>query len=252
MNDPYDDGLDEYDGEPAPTSNGMATAAMVAGIVGLLLCWVPLIGFIILLVAIVLGVIGLSNNAAKAGVGKGAAVAGVAMGTVGIVLAIVLSLLIAILLPSLSRARTIANRSVSASNMTGVYKSLYTYSVTNKDAFPDQLGILVVDGFIGPNMLVHPSEREKLATFPSDITDIDAINAWIAANSSYVYVYPNDGAAAPANSVIMYERLDLNDGEGVNISYGDGHVSFSNMPTALQTLQDSGIETPPLNELIGR
>ena len=53
-----------------------------------------------------------------------------------LVVVAIIALLIGILLPSLSRAREIANRSVCASNLTGLYKSMYTYSVTNKDKFP--------------------------------------------------------------------------------------------------------------------
>ena len=53
-----------------------------------------------------------------------------------LVVVAIIALLIGILLPSLSRAREIANRSVCASNLTGMYKSMYTYSVTNKDKFP--------------------------------------------------------------------------------------------------------------------
>lgn len=53
-----------------------------------------------------------------------------------LVVVAIIALLIGILLPSLSRAREIANRSVCASNLTGLYKSMYTYSVTSKDLFP--------------------------------------------------------------------------------------------------------------------
>jgi prepilin-type processing-associated H-X9-DG protein len=47
----------------------------------------------------------------------------------------IIALLIGILLPSLSRAREIANRTVCASNLNGLYKAMYTYSVTNSDKF---------------------------------------------------------------------------------------------------------------------
>jgi len=53
-----------------------------------------------------------------------------------LVVVAIIALLIGILLPSLSRAREVANRTVCGTNMNGFYKSFYTYSVTNKDKFP--------------------------------------------------------------------------------------------------------------------
>lgn len=53
-----------------------------------------------------------------------------------LVVVAIIALLIGILLPSLSRAREIANRTVCSTNLSGNYKSYYTYSITNKDKFP--------------------------------------------------------------------------------------------------------------------
>ena len=53
-----------------------------------------------------------------------------------LVVVAIIALLIGILLPSLSRAREVANRTVSASNLSGIYKALYQYSVSNDDSFP--------------------------------------------------------------------------------------------------------------------
>ncbi|HEX7008828.1 MAG TPA: prepilin-type N-terminal cleavage/methylation domain-containing protein [Phycisphaeraceae bacterium] len=52
-----------------------------------------------------------------------------------LVVVAIIALLIGILLPSLSRAREVANRTVCASNLSGMYKSMYTYSITAKDKF---------------------------------------------------------------------------------------------------------------------
>jgi len=53
-----------------------------------------------------------------------------------LVVVAIIALLIGILLPSLSRAREVANRTVCSTNLSGHYKSFYTYSITNKDKFP--------------------------------------------------------------------------------------------------------------------
>jgi hypothetical protein len=70
-------------------SNGQATASMVLGILGVALLWVPGVGFILAILAVVFGGLGLSR--AKAGGGnRGQAIAGLVLGSVGIVLPMLL------------------------------------------------------------------------------------------------------------------------------------------------------------------
>ncbi|MDX1564991.1 MAG: prepilin-type N-terminal cleavage/methylation domain-containing protein, partial [Phycisphaeraceae bacterium] len=53
-----------------------------------------------------------------------------------LVVVAIIALLIAILLPALARAREVANRTACAANMSGIYKSMYTYSNSNRGKFP--------------------------------------------------------------------------------------------------------------------
>lgn len=64
----------------APPSNGLAIAAMVTGIVAFILAWLPFLGFILGLIAIVLGIIALKKPA-----GKAMAIAGLATGGVAVI-----------------------------------------------------------------------------------------------------------------------------------------------------------------------
>lgn len=52
-----------------------------------------------------------------------------------LVVVAIIALLIGILLPSLGRAREVANRAACAANLSGIYKTMYTYSVTNNGSF---------------------------------------------------------------------------------------------------------------------
>ena len=70
-----------------PASNGLATAAMVLGILGVVLFWVPLIGFGLAILALVFGAIGVSKANMGSG-GKGQAVAGMVLGAIGVLLPI--------------------------------------------------------------------------------------------------------------------------------------------------------------------
>lgn len=60
--------------------NGMATAGMICGIVGIVLCWFPFIGLIAGLLGIVFGAIGMSKAGRLNGLGKGAGITGLVCG----------------------------------------------------------------------------------------------------------------------------------------------------------------------------
>ena len=53
-----------------------------------------------------------------------------------LVVVAIIALLISILLPSLQRAREIANRTVCATNLKGTHSAMYVYSVNNRNSFP--------------------------------------------------------------------------------------------------------------------
>lgn len=57
-----------------------------------------------------------------------------------LVVVAIIALLIAILLPSLGRARELANRASCAANVTGILKACVVYSQENNDAFPCLVG----------------------------------------------------------------------------------------------------------------
>src|SRR2546428_5663968 len=72
-----------------PPANGLATAAMVLGILCIVLAWLPPLGFILAILAIVFGAVGLGRANAGAG-NKGQAVAGLVLGVIGIVIPLLL------------------------------------------------------------------------------------------------------------------------------------------------------------------
>jgi len=77
-------------------NNGMATAGMVLGILGIVLCWVPGVGLLCALLGIVFGSIGLSR-AGRLHRGRGAAVTGLVCGILGFV---ILPIMAAIAIPA--------------------------------------------------------------------------------------------------------------------------------------------------------
>ena len=75
-----------------PQGNGLAVAGMVLGIITLVLCWVPFLNWLLALLAIVFGAIGI-GRAGKVGRGKGMAITGLVCGAVGAILGVVILLL---------------------------------------------------------------------------------------------------------------------------------------------------------------
>jgi 1-acyl-sn-glycerol-3-phosphate acyltransferase len=73
-----------YGGYPSPQQgNGLAVAGMVCGIVGLVLFWIPVLGWILAILAIIFSGVGIAK-ANKGASGKGQAVAGLVLGVVSI------------------------------------------------------------------------------------------------------------------------------------------------------------------------
>ena len=67
---------------------GIAIASMVLGIIGIITCWIPILGLVLAIIALVLSVKGL-NMAKYTNKGKGFSIAGLSCGSVGIVLSII-------------------------------------------------------------------------------------------------------------------------------------------------------------------
>ena len=79
-------------GQPQP-GNGMAVTGLVLGIIGLVLCWIPFLGWLLALLGVIFGALGVSKANKIQGRGKGMAIAGLVTGVIGLLLGIVLFVL---------------------------------------------------------------------------------------------------------------------------------------------------------------
>lgn len=68
---------------PQP-SNGVAIGGMVTGIVGVVFGWVPIVGFILGAIAVILSGVGINNANKKHASGRGMAVAGLVCGILAV------------------------------------------------------------------------------------------------------------------------------------------------------------------------
>jgi hypothetical protein len=82
-----------HTGAPAAPRNGLGTAALVLGIIGLLVGWIPIIGtaigVILGIIAIVLGVVGRGRAKQGEASNGGVALGGLILGILSIVIAII-------------------------------------------------------------------------------------------------------------------------------------------------------------------
>ncbi|HUJ62044.1 MAG TPA: DUF4190 domain-containing protein [Kofleriaceae bacterium] len=75
-----------------PQGNGMAVAGMVLGIIGIVTCWIPFFGWLLALLGLIFGFVGMSK-AKRTGVGNGMAVTGIVLGALGLIIGVTLFVL---------------------------------------------------------------------------------------------------------------------------------------------------------------
>ncbi|MGE0546161.1 MAG: DUF4190 domain-containing protein [Kofleriaceae bacterium] len=80
-------GQQGYGQPPVSRGNGLAVAGLVTGILGLLMCFIPFLGWILALLGIIFGAVGV-NKANKGASGKGLAMAGLITGSIGLILGV--------------------------------------------------------------------------------------------------------------------------------------------------------------------
>lgn len=86
--------MDTVIATPPPATaprNGYGTAALVLGIVGVLLCWVPVFGPILGAVGVLLGVFGLMRSNRGEATNKGSAISGIVLGGITALVGIIVT-----------------------------------------------------------------------------------------------------------------------------------------------------------------
>lgn len=140
---PMDSGSGSAYGVRAKVS-GMAVTSMILGILAIPLGCV-LVGIVLGLVALILGIVSLwaINREPQRLGGKGYAITGIVTGALGMVV-IGPALAIAILLPSLGKAKEMTNRTICGTNLKGQGTAFALYAASYGDKLPNLAG--------GPNL----------------------------------------------------------------------------------------------------
>ena len=203
---------------PVQQRSGMAIASMVLGILSLVLCQVfGIVGLILGIMAL-----GRTRRHPHQYGGRGHALAGLATSPVGLLpVILIVPRMGAGLLPSLSRARELAKRALTTSNLRGVGVGLMQYS-QDHGVFPPTLGLLIDGGYIAADVLQNPSQGDD--NDPGDFFYV-------------AYVADAYRVADPATWIVAYGDPNDHNGEGASVLYFDGHVNFVRQPQFDQDLQ---------------
>ncbi|MGH7213984.1 MAG: hypothetical protein ACREIT_04405 [Tepidisphaeraceae bacterium] len=148
---------------------------------------------------------------------------------------------VAILLPSLNRARETANRVKCASNMRQIGQGMFLYANENKGKYPPDLGNLILTQDMTAEVFVCPSGT---TTVPAEIRagNVAGMAAWVNQNSPYVYLGNGLTSNAPPDTVLLYEKLEDHDQDGMNILFGDGHIEWQTIERAKQFIKPKGVD----------
>ncbi|MGY1618374.1 hypothetical protein ACI797_16665 [Geodermatophilus sp. SYSU D00691] len=74
---------------PAQPGNGLGVAGFVTGLLGLIFCWVPALGILLAVLGVILGGVGIATGKKK-GAPTGLAIAGLVLGVIALIPAIVI------------------------------------------------------------------------------------------------------------------------------------------------------------------
>src|SRR5688500_4541363 len=147
------------------------------------------------------------------------------------------ALMAGVAMPAVARAREQAQRVQSMSNLRQIGMGMMLYANENKGKFPPDLGT-VSQMDVPPVIFVSPKSGK---TVPPNVMqgNPEQKKAWINQNADYVYVGAGRGVAAPntADTIVAYEKPEVNHGQGTNVLFADGHVEWMPVPAAMERLQ---------------
>jgi prepilin-type N-terminal cleavage/methylation domain-containing protein len=163
-----------------------------------------------------------------------------------LVVVAIIALLIAILLPSLGKARELANRGTCAANVRGIAQSMHVYGADNEDVYP-----------CVPPPANNSTPSYKLAgaaaadnhysysiSYPWTPAAISAPGGWWKATSDATIVLMADmsplqntpsganatNVSSPFNATSKLANSIHHQRDGQNVSFGDAHAEFQRSP----------------------
>jgi prepilin-type processing-associated H-X9-DG protein len=137
---------------------------------------------------------------------------------------------VSITLPALNRSRETANRVKCASNERQIGQAILLYANDHQGSYPPDLGTLIKTEDITAQVFICPSGDTKV---PPGLNTPDQIAQWVNDHADYIYVGKGMMmTTSKPTDIVVYEKPDSHNGDGMNILFGDGHVEFQRMSEA--------------------
>lgn len=136
------------------------------------------------------------------------------------------ALSVAILMPALVRARFLAKKASSATNLSNIGKGVAMYQAAYNDKSPPDFEALIKDGHT-PGIFVSP------------LGDYDGplIQGKMPACDDYVYI--RLPSSAPSGLIMAYEQPENHKGKGTIVLFVDCHVEMVDMPRFRELLKNT-------------
>jgi prepilin-type processing-associated H-X9-DG protein len=162
------------------------------------------------------------------------------------------ALLILVLQPTFERLKQTSSFVPCAANLKCIGQALLLYSMDHNGKYPPTLEDLITDPSVDitTEVVICPSTSVKRASAasPEELRKVlvsgGRPDAFVSApkrpsmHMSYIYLAGSFDKTAPPDAVFAYEPLSNHDGDGTNVLYGDGHVSFLNRQEALRLIAE--------------
>lgn len=118
-----------------------------------------------------------------------------------------------------------ANRVKCASNLRQIGQGCLRYANDHKYKYPSDMGLLLKEDEMHPELFVCPSGKNKL---PADIRNapVDQQAKWVVEHADYVYLGGKMNCGMPVDFVLAFEKPESHENEGMNVLFNDGHVEW--------------------------
>lgn len=134
------------------------------------------------------------------------------------------AMMLGMLMPALSSARSSANAMTSPTQVRRLLGACMQYADNRNDRLPDTLGDVLADGQVGPELFLSPNSTERVppefASWP-----IARRQQWVNQNSSYVWVGAGQMNTVNANAILLYEHPRFARNGRIAVGWGDCHVT---------------------------
>lgn len=210
-----------------PKTSRLAIASVVMGLLCLTLVLWPLL----FLPAIICGIIALvkiSNNKPCLK-GTGLAVTGIVIPAVMIIFIPIIAMLLAILMPALSKTKMIAQRVVCGTNLKGLSTAMIVYMNDYDDQYPTQdqwCDLLMQEADVSPKSFQCPLDPEGAFSYAINENLYKIEYNKLPPHQMVAIFEASLGRNGVGGSDDLVMRHDQNQRGGCNIGFADGHVEF--------------------------